>query len=167
MTQAAARRITATYAYHPADIVADLTLPIDAVAHYATHRPGPLRGNFAPLEFSIRNDGVQQPLRIATDGVWAVLIDGHHRLRIAQELGVKKLPVQVVPDNMRRMSYKYGRAALEPILAEWIPENLWAHTTHEVIRRIVGSRSAAGGIPASTYLRCDCSCGANWKEEAE
>jgi hypothetical protein len=167
MTQAEARRITATYAYHPAEMKADLTIPTDAVAHYATHRPGPLRGDFQPLEFSIRNDGVRQPLRIATDGVWGVLTDGHHRLRIARQLGVKKLPVQVVPDNMRRMSYKYGRAALEPFLAEWIPEHLWVHTTHEVIRRRVGSPSPAGGIVSSTYLRCDCSCGANWKEETE
>ena len=166
MTQAQARRITATYAYHPGEVVADLTVPTDVVAHYATHRPGPLRGNFQALEFSITNDGIQVPLRIATDGVWGVLIDGHHRLRIAQQSGVKKLPIQVVPDNMRRMSYKYGRAALEAHLTEWVPEHLWAHDTHEVTRRIVGNRSSAGGIPASMYVRCDCCCGANWKEEA-
>lgn len=166
MTQAA-RRITATYAYHPANQEPDLTLPTEVVAHYLCGvPPGPLRGNFGPLEFSLKTDGVLEPLKISTDGVWAVLTDGRQRLRLAQKLGITELPVQVVPDNMIRMPMEYGRAVLESELSDWVTDHLWAHADHEVIRHQVGARLSSGGIPASVYLRCTCSCGSFWKEEA-
>lgn len=159
--------ITSTYAYHPATEEPDLVVPTEVVAHYWTQRPGPLRGDFAPLEFALKTEGVQKPLRIATDGQWAVLIDGHSRLRIARKLGIIELPIQVVPDNLRRMPMKYGRAALEPVVAEWVSANIRVHVDHEVLRRRVGAKMSSGGIPdTSLYLRCECSCGSKWKEEA-
>ena len=65
MTQAIGR-INTTYAYHPANQVSDLNLPTEVVAHYMTVRPGPLRGDYSSLEFSLKTEGVQSPLRIAT-----------------------------------------------------------------------------------------------------
>jgi ParB-like nuclease domain len=136
MTQAVAR-IVSTYAYHPANNNPDLVIPTEAVEHYNYERPGPLRGNFSPLRHSLATEGVLSPLVIATDGQWGTLRDGNHRLRLAKELGIVELPVQIVPDNMRRISMKFGRAVLENHVLSWIPENLWVHTTHEIIRRRV------------------------------
>jgi hypothetical protein len=96
---------------------------------------------------------------IYTDGIFAKLGDGHHRLKIASEHGIATIPVQVIPDSMRRATQ---RVVLEPELEAWVIDNLWIHETHDVVRRIIGSRQ--GGVLSNAYSRCDCSCGANWKE---
>jgi hypothetical protein len=166
MTQTTPRRITATYAYHPADDVPDLVLPTEVIGHYVTTSSQiPLRGHFGALEHSLATNGVLQPLRIHTDGVSGVLTDGHHRYRIGAKLNITEMPLQVIPDNMRRMSARYGRPALEPHLAEWVIANLWSHDGHDPVRHKVGDRST-GGTFSNSYLRVVCSCGSTWKEEA-
>lgn len=166
MTSTTSRRISTTFAYHPADDTADLIMPTSAVGNYVlqgARGPAARGSNIINLRSSILADGVLSPVRINTDGVSGVLTDGHNRYRLAKELGIEEMPVQVVPDNLRRMSAKYGRPALEPILREWIVDNLWAHEGHDVSQHKIGART--GGISSNTYLKCVCSCGAAWKAE--
>jgi hypothetical protein len=157
------RRILTTYAYHPGDATPDLVLPTAIVGHYVIAPPrGPIRGDFSALEHSIAEVGVQSPVRIHTDGVFAVLTDGNSRHRLATKLDIVDMPVQVIPDNLRRMPLPYGRPVLEPELKEWVQGHLWAHDEHEVFRRQVGTP----GMLKNAFLKCSCSCGARWKEEA-
>lgn len=154
------RRITTTYAYHPANDEADLELPTSVVSYYQVS-PGMIarRPIAATLQSSIKESGVLSPVKIYTDGVFAKLGDGHHRLKIASSQGVPTMPVQVIPDSMRRAP---NRVALEPELAAWIAGNLWIHETHEVSRRLVGQRKT--GLMGNAFTACTCSCGATWKE---
>lgn len=155
------RRITSTYAYHPGSDTADLELPTSAVTYYQV-QPGMVgrRPINADMQASIAAEGVLSPVKIYTDGILAVLKDGHHRLKVAQSQGIATMPVQVIPDNLLRMSNH--KVALEPLLADWVEGNLWVHEGHEVIRRIIGKRQ--GGIMSNAYLWCECSCNATWKE---
>jgi hypothetical protein len=154
------RRITTTYAYHPASDEPDLELPTSVVGYYLVS-PGMVgrRPIAAALQSSISAQGVLSPVKIYTDGVFAKLGDGHHRLKIASSQGIPTMPVQVIPDAMKR---SLNRVALEPELAAWIEGNLWIHETHEVSRRLVGQRKT--GLMGNAYTMCECSCGAQWKE---
>lgn len=157
------RTIKTTYAYHPGDRKADLKLPTEVVAKYRSV-PDP-RARLDPgLEADIEANGVLEPLTIKTNGQLAVLVDGHSRVRAAQRLGIKKLPVQVLPDNFRRMRHNGGFPPLDSALASWVESNLWAHEGHDVVRHVIGG--GPGSIKANKYAKCVCSCGAHWKEEA-
>src|SRR5882762_1724038 len=154
------RRITITYAYHPADDAADLELPTSVVNYYQVSQGMVGRRPVDPaLVASIKADGVQDPVLIYTDGIFAKLGDGHHRVKIAVEHGVATIPVQVIPDSMKRATQ---RVVLEPELEAWVTENLWIHETHEVTRRIIGNLQ--GGTLSNSYTKCECSCNASWKE---
>jgi len=55
------------------------------------------------LKEQIKKDGIKQPLRLECSGprltrmnVDALLIDGNHRLIAARELGIKRVPVEIV-----------------------------------------------------------------------
>jgi hypothetical protein len=157
--------ISATYAYHPADETPDLYVLTEVlkryhVAHIA-HRPA----IDPPLEWDIKQRGVLKPLRLYTNGTFGILGDGNHRLRIALKLGIDKLPVQILPDNFKRMASQKGYPMLEPVVEAWVKENLWSHSDHTVTRHIIGGESS-GGIKASKFIKCVCSCDATWKEEA-
>jgi hypothetical protein len=154
------RQITVTYAYHPAGLTPDLELPTAVVARYQVTPSLVMRKPVSPtLSNSVTTSGFLTPVRIYTDGVFGVLGDGHHRLKIATIQGIPTMPVQVIPDILRRAQH---RIALEPELANWVEGNLWIHETHQVTRRGVGQRKP--GHFGNAYTRCDCSCGANWKE---
>lgn len=159
---APARRITTTYAYRPADATPDLILPTAVVGHYVLPPHGPVRGDFSHIEHSLADVGVQSPVRIHTDGVFAVLTDGHTRYRLCSKLNIPSMPVQVVPDSMVRMPLTFGRPVLEPELKEWVDGHLWAHDGHEVIRHKIGERDQF----QNSFIKCACSCGARWKENA-
>lgn len=155
------RRITTTHAYHPASQELDLELPVGVVQHYQVALPLIPQGPVSPdLDASIRASGVLTPVHIYTDGVFAVLKDGHHRLQSAILQGLATIPVQVIPDSMKRET---NQVALEPELAAWVETNLWAHEDHDVDRRVIGQRQ--GGTLGNSYMICVCSCGAGWKEE--
>lgn len=156
------RTIKTTYAYHPANDKADLKLATDVVARYAA-MPTPNRAN-PTVEADIAANGVLSPLLIRTNGTQGLLVDGHGRVAIAQKLGIKKLPVQVVPDNFRRTRHHGGFPSLDQVIADWVTDNLWAHEGHEVVRHLVGG--GPGSIKANKYAKCTCSCGAHWKEES-
>jgi hypothetical protein len=164
MTAPTVRIINSTYAYHPADdTTPDLTMPISAVAHYKVERAPHTRAIDPSLEFDISANGVLFPLRIHTNGLFGLLSDGNHRLRIAEKLGIKELPVQVLPDNLARKQSKVGFPTLEPVLKEYVEDWLWVHADHQLTRTIavVGT---SGGIMPNQYVKVKCECGAYWRE---
>jgi hypothetical protein len=157
------RQITETYAYHPADDTSpDLYLPTEVVARYdvspTRHRP-----HYFDLERDITDNGILKPVRIYTNGVMGILGDGTQRVRIAQRVGIESIPIQVLPDHLRRMLTQRGAAQLDPDLAIWVEANLWQHAEHEVSRKVVGGGPSMGVTP-NRYIRCTCSCNATWKE---
>ena len=116
------------------------------------------------LEGDIRFNGMLKPIQIATNGSHAMTIDGNHRTRIAVKLGLKEIPVQVLPDNLRRKASRQGFPVVEPLLAAWIAENLWTrHDDHDVTRHISGGTSK-GGIVSNQYVKCVSSDGSRWRE---
>ena len=159
----APRQITETYAYHPADdSTPDLYLATDVVARYDV-LPARWLGDTSALEFSISSEGIQKPVRIYTNGIMGILGDGVKRLRIARKQGIESIPVQVLPDHMRRMISERGAAQVDPDLAIWVDAHLWQHADHDVSRKVVGGGPSMGVAP-NRYVRCVCSCGARWKE---
>lgn len=158
------RTIITTYAYHPASEKADLKLTTEAVARYVAMPEQPTRRIDPAVEADIVANGVQSPLLLKTNGAMGLLVDGHGRIAIARKLGIKKLPVQVVPDNFRRMRHHGGFPSLDQVTADWVRDNLWAHAGHEVVRHVVGG--GPGSVKANKFAKCTCSCGAHWKEEA-
>lgn len=68
----------------------------DDVEGYAL-QGNPIYGEKMPaLKRSIEQHGIHTPLVIHTNGEQAALADGHHRLLAAQELGMDRVPVQIV-----------------------------------------------------------------------
>lgn len=165
MTAMTARTITTTYAYHPADDKPDLYLPTDVAARYHVVETAHRLRIDPTLEWDIKQKGVLKPLKLYTNGVSGILGDGNHRLRIAVKLGLDELPVQVLPDSLRRMSSQRGYPTLDAVTKEWAADWLWSHAEHTVTRHIIGAKST-GGIDPHLFKRCTCSCGASWREEA-
>lgn len=50
------------------------------------------------LKYVIEKQGVRSPLGLSTDGTTALLHEGNHRLALAEELGIKELPVRITLD---------------------------------------------------------------------
>jgi hypothetical protein len=160
------KTILSTYAYHPSDEQKpDLKVATDIIAKYEVAPVPHTRAIDPRLEWDIKQNGILVPLKIYTNGVIATLGDGNHRIRIAKKLGIKKVPVIFIPDNFRRLhTLTSGSPLLHPILAAWVKDHLWAHEGHEVTRNFIGG-GMRGGIAANRFMRCNCSCGATWKEE--
>jgi len=59
---------------------------------------------FSKLKEDIRTNGIQEPIKYVEYKGTKYVVDGHHRLRAAKELGVKAVPVQKV--NLPYGSYK-------------------------------------------------------------
>jgi ParB-like nuclease domain len=156
--------IVRVYGYHPPDeVTPDLWLPTEVAAHYHVANMDHRRPIDPPLEADIREKGILFPLTIYTNGQHALIGDGNHRVRIAIKLGLEKVPVQVLPDNLRRKASRCGHPVLEPVLNAWVQEHLWPHHDHEVFRRVIGGK-AAGGIEPNRFANCRCSCNARWRE---
>ncbi len=152
------------FAYHPADDMPDLVLPTELVKKYQSaeiaHRPF-----IDPsLEWDISTNGVLHPLKLYTNGQFALIGDGNHRVRIALKLGIEELPVQIIPDNFRRMRSRVGFPLLEAEAKTWVDKNLWPHTEHDVTKHAIGGGSGAG-ILANAFVKCVCDCGSYWKSE--
>jgi len=157
------RIITATFAYHPPDDKPDLKMDIDKVALYYLPTPDRSRLNNDNLEWDIKKNGIRTPVKIYTNGLQGYLRDGSHRLMVARKLKLKKLPVQVIPDNFKHIHTQRGFPQLDPELKEWVQANLFKHDDHQVERHIFGGGPGAGVSPAK-FVRCRCSCKARWKE---
>lgn len=157
------RIITVTYAYHPADNTPDLELPTDVLLRYYPAQIDHRLHTVPALELDIKENGIVKPLQLRTNGVLGLMTDGHQRLQIAVKLGIKKLPIQILPDSLRRVQSRGGYPPLSGELLEWVKQNLWVHEGHVVSRHYVGTDSGAG-IPGNRYAKCECSCKAYWKE---
>lgn len=161
--------ITSTYAYRPADAKKpDLLVPTSVVKRYAFSNPAmaAARKRHADhgLEWDIQQNGILFPLIIYTNGTSGLLGDGYLRLGIAEKMGIKKLPVQIHPNNFKRIHTENGFPSLEPKVAAWVNKHLLSHADHEVTRHLIGGGGSAG-ISPTKWIRCECSCAASWKEE--
>lgn len=99
---------------------ANLWLPTSVAFHYREYdRAG---GAVDELTEQIAQQGILTPLRISTDGEYAVVHEGNHRLQAAQRLGISEVPVIVTFDSP--VVSNGGRVAqLEPVLQSWIAQN--------------------------------------------
>lgn len=161
------RVIQGTYAYYPASNKFDLKVDVSVMEKYAVE-PAPRTLAIDPiLEQDIQQNGIKFPLKVYTNGIMGTIGDGNQRLRIAKKLGIKKVPVQLIPDNFRRLATRNvsGHTALDPVLSEWVEKNLWAHENHEVSRHVIGGGNSGSAIRPNKYVKCVCSCKATWKEE--
>lgn len=159
------KKIVSTYAYHPSDEnKPDLKVATNIISRYTIAPPAHVKSVDPGLLEDIKANGIVQPVKLYTNGLQAILVDGNHRIRIAQQLGIKRIPVKIIPDNFRRMRHNFGYPALDPTFAEWVTNNLWAHESHAVTRHHIGGGNS-GGIKGNRFFKCQCSCGASWKEE--
>jgi hypothetical protein len=130
----------------------DIELPTEVVDYYRVF-PAPLVTN----EFvdDIVVNGIENPIRIYTNGTKAVLRDGHHRLVAAQILGMDKMPVHIVPDWLQQTYVDYELPELEPRLTGWLKSHLdFTHQGHQA------KRAEINKMVTKVY----CSCGADWRE---
>src|ERR1700752_4670354 len=119
MTTPTMRVITTTFAYHPANDEPDLYLPTEVVHRYHVAETAHRLAIDPSLEWDIKANGVLHPLKLYTNGGFAILGAGNHRCRIAVKLGIEKLPLQILPDNFRRMRSQRGYPPLEPEVKAW------------------------------------------------
>jgi hypothetical protein len=158
-------KIASTYAYHPSDEnKPDIKVATTILARYQIAPPAHARHIDPGLLEDVSVNGIVTPVKLYTNGLQAILVDGNHRVRVAQKLGLRKIPVKIIPDNFRRMRHNFGYPALDPVFADWCRDNLWAHENHEITRHFIGG-GQSGGIPGNRFNKCVCSCGARWKEE--
>lgn len=160
------KQITSTYAYHPSDEnKADIKVATNILSRYTIAPPAHAQSIDPALLDDISNNGIIRPVKLYTNGLQAILVDGNHRVRVAQKLGLKKIPVKIIPDNFRRMRHNMGYPALDPVFSDWCSTNLWAHEKHVITRHFIGG-GMSGGIKGNRFYKCACDCGATWKEEA-
>jgi hypothetical protein len=130
----------------------DLQLPVDVVDYYRVFPEPPVTEIFKQ---EIGEVGIQQPLRIYVNGRKGVLRDGHHRLKVAKDLGLDLLPVHVVPNWLERTYVDYELPDLEEHLTSWLADNLdFTHTGHKIRRTEANKR----------VTQAYCECGAHWRE---
>lgn len=67
----------------------------DEIASYFDPRELISSGDVLRLIPDVRRNGVQQPVRLSTDGERVRVMDGHHRTRAAQRVGLESVPVHV------------------------------------------------------------------------
>jgi ParB-like nuclease family protein len=140
----------ATNYHEPSRI--DLELPTEVVDYY---RVFPKPSVTTELVEDIALNGIKQPIRIYTNGSKGVLRDGHHRLVIAQQLGLSMLPVHLVPNWLEKTYVDYDLPELEPMVSNWLEERVdFTHQTHRTKRLELNKR----------LTQVSCSCGANWRE---
>jgi hypothetical protein len=159
------RILSKVYGYHPVDQSPDLVVPTTVAARYQSfiveRRPRVDPG----LERDIIRNGILHPITLRTNGAQGLITDGNHRIAIAQKLGIEEIPVQVWPDSLRRIQSRAGYPVLESVVKEWVSENLFAHDDHYVTRHIKSGGPGSGGIQPHGYMKCECECGARWRED--
>jgi hypothetical protein len=69
-----------------------------------THEPTLGRNAFNRLKEDIATHGIQEPIKFVEHNGRKFVVDGHHRLRIAKELGIREVPVEQV--NLPFRGYK-------------------------------------------------------------
>jgi hypothetical protein len=64
--------------------------------HRVKVRYGSAKAEFEALKADIKANGIKEPIKYVEHGGRKYIVDGHHRLRAAQELGIREVPVQKV-----------------------------------------------------------------------
>lgn len=130
----------------------DLEMPVEIAEYYRVFEEPDVPD---VLRESVARDGIISPLSIFTNGVKAVLRDGHHRLALARDTGMTTVPVQVIPNWLDRLYDTYRLPEVESVLRGWTEANPeFGHTGHETER-----------TPCNLRLeQVVCSCGATWRE---
>jgi len=161
------RKITKVYGYHPrSELVEDLVVPTEVLARYQS-MPVERRSRHDPiLQRDIVANGIKFPITLRTNGLQGLITDGNHRVQIAQRLGITELPVQVWPDSLKRIHSAAGYPMINGVIRDWVSAHLFAHDEHDIIRTGHSGGPGSGGIPPHGYIKCECSCGARWKEDA-
>jgi hypothetical protein len=161
------RKITKVYGYHPAsELTADLTVPTEVLARYLSMAVERRPRHDPQLQRDIRVNGIKFPITLRTNGSQGLITDGNHRVQIARALNIKELPVQIWPDSLKRIHSAAGYPMITGPIKEWVEANLFAHDSHDIHRTSLSGGAGAGGIPPHGYVKCECSCGARWKEDA-
>ncbi|MGN6492806.1 MAG: RHS repeat-associated core domain-containing protein [Agriterribacter sp.] len=84
------------YSSNRAQQMVDASNKLSPYALTPTHGPTLSKSNFIKLKADIQAHGIKESIKyVEYDGVKYV-VDGHHRLRIAKELGIKNVPTQEV-----------------------------------------------------------------------
>lgn len=158
------RIVNSTYAYHSGSEKADLKVATEILARYVS-TPLPHAAGINPsLEWDIKQNGILYPVKLYTNGLVGHLGDGNHRIRLAQKLGIGKVPLQIVPESFRRFSTAAnGLPLLHSVLQTWVDSNLWVHDKHNVTRHVIGGGTSS--IKPNRFVKCVCSCGSRWKED--
>lgn len=161
------RRITKVYGYHPAsELTPDLTVATKDLARYMGLITERRNRADAVLLRDIKANGIKFPVTLRTNGQQGLITDGNHRIRIAQELGIEQMAVQVWPDSLRRIHSRAGYPMLSGEIKDWVRAHLYDHDEHDITRTQHSGGPGAGGIAPHGYLKCECDCGARWKEDA-
>lgn len=96
-----------------------VNLPVNEVAKYANPDNIYDREGYRRLHDDVARSGeIRSPIVIETDGRRGWIDDGHHRLRVAQELGLDQVPVSV--RRMARDDYPWASGG------KWVPGELGA-----------------------------------------
>ncbi|THF48479.1 hypothetical protein E6C50_14440 [Flavobacterium supellecticarium] len=61
-----------------------------------THGLTKSKNAFSKLKANIKLNGIQEPIKFVEHNGKRFVVDGHHRLRAAKELGIQNVPVQQV-----------------------------------------------------------------------
>ncbi len=73
-----------------------------AIEHVSPYKLEPTHGltlsraEYAALKEQIRNEGIQESIKIVESNGKRYIVDGHHRLQIAKELGMESVPIEKV-----------------------------------------------------------------------
>lgn len=161
------RRIEKVYGYHPpSELAPDLMIETKDLARYMSLITERRSRADATLLRSVRDVGIKFPITLRTNNVQALITDGNHRIKVAQQLGIEELPVQIWPDSLKRIYSTSGFPMLSGQIKDWADEHLFAHDEHEIYRSSHSGGPGAGGIAPHGYTKSECSCGARWKEDA-
>lgn len=109
----------------PEDLRPHLMLPTEIAHHYREY-DRPDDENTQMLRRVIGDQGIRQPLKISTDGTYAILHEGNHRVNVARQLGMSHVPVQVhleKPGEVMTNSEGSRPVLLEPVLGDWVQQN--------------------------------------------
>lgn len=130
----------------------DLQMAVGLLDYYRVFDDPPVN---ALLVADVERNGICEPLRLYTNGITGVLRDGHHRLVVARQLGLRTVPVHIVPNWLQRLYDGYPLPPLEPVVSTWLADNVdFTHRSH-IQHRVVCNKRLTQVL---------CSCGAHWRE---